>query len=61
MLDNILFKYISSHFCPHDIVSKDYVYDWTNDKCKHYQEFKNACEVCWDCFITEILRDEEEL
>ena len=61
-ISNILFKYISSRYCPHDILSKDYVYAWTNDKCEYLnKQYKDPCRVCWDCFITEILRDEEDL
>lgn len=62
MIDNTLFKFISKRYCPHDILSENYVWDWRDDKCGHFKSlYKDSCSVCWDCFITEILRDEEDL
>ena len=66
MDNNILFDYLSKHFCPHDIIhtqSYAHALSWTNDKCERFHELypDKCCTVCWDCFITEVLRDEEDL
>ncbi len=60
-MSDYLFNYIAIHYCPHDILSRDDVYAWSAAHCEYYsEEYKNfkACIVCWDCFITEVLRDE---
>ena len=60
---DFLFKYISKHYCPHDICSEEVAYSWTRAHCDYYNDpeerhiFPDPCRVCWDSFITEVLSD----
>lgn len=55
-----LFDFLATNYCPHDICKgrlHDEALDFTSEKCDFYKEtYKDdACQICWDSFITEVL------
>lgn len=57
-----LYHYVTRRYCPHDIVQRDFALDFTKDVCDYLNKaYDDPCAVCWDKFITEVLRDMDEV